>query len=104
MLRSKTCPIAAGRRSFYSVVVFYFHGCTMGCFRRYIRFVGAKLYLVHLVSGPFRRSVSSVGGDVGGLYDLILVGVDRWLKHSSTLSHEFFHSTECITLVWCPSV
>ena len=57
-----------------------------------------------LVSGPFRRSVSSVGGDVGGMYDLILVGVDRWLKHSSTLSNEFFHSTECITLVWCPSV
>ncbi len=34
MLRSKTCPIAAGRRSFYSVVVFYYHGNTMGCFRR----------------------------------------------------------------------
>ncbi len=70
MLRSKTCPIAAGRRSFYSVVVFYFHGCTMRCFRRYICFVGAKLYLVHLVSGNVRRSVSSAVGDVGGLYDI----------------------------------
>ncbi len=46
LLSSKTCPIAAGRRSFYSVVVFYYHGSTMGCFRRYIRFVGSKLYLV----------------------------------------------------------
>ena len=30
----------------------------------------AKLYLVHLVSGPVRKSVSSVGGDVGGLHDI----------------------------------
>ena len=69
-MRGKTCPIAAGRRSFYSVVVFYYHGSTMGCFRRYIRFVGPKLYLVPLVSGPVRRSVSIVVGDVGGLYDI----------------------------------
>ena len=33
-------------------------------------FVGSKIYLVPLVSGPVRRSVSSVVGDVGGLYDI----------------------------------
>ncbi len=70
MLISQSCPNTAGRRSFYSVVVFYFHGSTMGCFRRYIRFVDSELYLVPLVLGPFRRSVSSGGGDVGGLYDI----------------------------------
>ncbi len=34
------------------------------------RFVGSKLYLVPLVSGPVRRSVSSVGGDVSALCDI----------------------------------
>ena len=72
LLSSKTCPIAAGRRSFYSVVVFYYHGSTMGCFRSYIRFVGSKLYLVHLVR-PFRKSVSTLDSDVGGLYVLLFL-------------------------------
>ncbi len=91
MLRSKACPIAAGRRSFYSVVVFCNHCSTMGCFRRYIRFVGPKLYLVPALwdafdvtlicfrqsypvffgSGSVRKSVSGVDGDVGGLYVIV---------------------------------
>ena len=126
LLRSKACPIAAGRRFFYSVVVFYFHGSTMGCFRRYIRFVGPKLYLVPALwdafdvtlfssaqsypvffgSGPVRKSVSGVDGDVGGLYVIVYGGCFDGFQHSSILLHDqqMFHSSDCITLVWCPSV
>ena len=41
--------------------------CTMGCLDVTFRFVCPKLYLVHLVR-PFRKSVSSLDSDVGGLY------------------------------------
>ncbi len=70
---------------------------TMGCFRRYICFVDSKLYLtpalrdafdvtfvssaqsypVSFVSGPFRKSVSSVLVDCMSLF---MVGLDRWLS------------------------
>jgi len=101
-LRSKTCPIAAGRRFFYSVVVFYYHGSTMGCFRRYIRFVGAKLYLVPalwdafdvtlicfrrskaiqclLVRAPFENQFPVWMVMLVGCMSLFMVGVDRWLS------------------------
>jgi hypothetical protein len=102
LLRSKACPIAAGRRSFYSVVVFYFHGSTMGCFRRYIRFVGPKLYLVpalwdafdvtlicfrrpkaiqcFLVRAPFENQFPVWMVMLVGCMSLFMVGVDRWFS------------------------
>ena len=128
MLRSKTCPIAAGRRSFYSVVVFYYHGSTMGCFRRYIRFVGSKLYLVPALWDAFDVSlICYVGPKLSSVFwfgprskisfwcgwwcwwavcrCLWLVLIDGFL-HSSILLHDqqMIHSSDCITLVWCPSV
>ena len=116
-LRSKLCPIAAGR-SFFSAVALL---SRQGFFRLYhlrlvsicfalwdalhviFRFVCPKLYLVHLVR-PFRKSVSTLDSDVGGLYVIVY----RWCW-SITLSfplfsHMFHYSSEYITLVWCPSV
>jgi hypothetical protein len=44
---------------------------TVRCFRCYINlFSSAQSYPVSFGSGPVRRSVSSAGGDVGGLYDI----------------------------------
>ncbi len=60
-----------------------------------------KLYLVHLVR-PFRKSVSTLYSDVGGLYVIVC----RWcwsITLSISLFSHIFHSSECITLVWCPS-
>ena len=115
-LRSKLCPIAAGR-SFFSAVVLL---SRQGFFRLYhlrlvsicfalwdaldviFRFVCPKLYLVHLVR-PFRKSVSTLDSDVGGLYVIVY----RWcwsITLSVPLFSHMFHSSECITLVWCPSV
>ena len=84
------CSIAAGAggRSFFSAVVLL---SRQGFFRLYhlrlvsicfalwdaldviFRFVCPKLYLVHLVR-PFRKSVSTLDSDVGGLYVIVY----RW--------------------------
>ena len=128
LLRSKTCPIAAGRRFFYSVVVFYFHGSTMGCFRRYIRFVGPKLYLVPALWDAFDVTlICFVGSKLSSVFcfgprSKISFRCGWWcwwavchclwwvlfdgFQHSSILLHDqqMFHSSDCITLVWCPSV
>jgi hypothetical protein len=66
------------------------------------RFVCPKLYLVHLVQ-PFRKSVSTFDSGVGGLYVIVY----RWcwsITLSVPLFSHMFHSSECIPLVWCPSV
>ena len=81
------CSIAAGAggRSFFSAVVLLsrqgffrlYHLCLVSiCFALWdaldvtFRFVCPKLYLVHLVR-PFRKSVSTLDSDVGGLYVIV---------------------------------
>ncbi len=97
-LRSKLCPIAASR-SFFSVVVLlsrqvffrlYHLRLVPICFALWdaldvtFRFVCPMLYVVHLV-GPFRKSVSTLDSDVGGLYVIVY----RWCW-SITLSVPLF--------------
>ncbi len=99
MLRSKTCPIAAGRRFFYSVVVFYCHGSTMGCFRRFRRLkaissastVGCFRCYINLfrrpktiqclmVRAPFENQFPVWMAMLVGCMSLLMVGDDRWLS------------------------
>ncbi len=57
-------------------------------------------------SGPVRNSVSGVDGDVGGLHVNVYGWCSSILSAFLIHSHELkmFHSSDCITLVWFPSV
>ena len=52
---------------------------TMGCFRRYIVFRLAKAISSAFVSAPYENQFL-VAGDAGGLYVIVMVGVDRSLE------------------------
>ncbi len=74
---------------------------TVGCFRRYICFVCPKLSSAFGLS-PYENQFLVVG-DVGGRYVIVYGWCWSITLSFPLISLMFHYSSECITLVWCPS-
>ena len=80
---------------------------TVGCFRCYINlFRRLNALQCLLVRAPFENQFPVWMVMLVDCMSLFMVGVDRWLSAFlySLAFQQMFYSSDCITLVWCPSV